>query len=180
MKSTAFACCRSGLGRDGEKQKGDPYHRAEVCLYAEVLPGEGAPANLEGYLAEPVPLGGEGKYIRAQRVEACTWPEPDWNRERATWYLATPAFFDVKTGLPDMLDGVKLRAAASGPGTAVSGWDVARNGPRPTRFAVPAGAVYFVEGAGRCTDGPFRLDVNAFAEGWGFALQGKWEQEKTT
>ena len=43
------------------------------------------------------------------------------------------------------MKGVR-ETAASGSPVAVSGWDVARGGPRRTRFAVPAGSVYFVEG----------------------------------
>jgi CRISPR-associated protein Cmr3 len=62
---------------------------------------------------------------------------------------------------------------------AVSGWDVARGGPRETRFAVPAGATYFVDGPGdeelflHHDDPDERRNLRR--EGWGFALQGKWE-----
>jgi CRISPR-associated protein Cmr3 len=156
---------RSEPGEDG-----DPYHRAAVCLYSEVQPGEDAP-DLKPYLAEPVPLGGEGRYVRVEAVAPCEWPRSDRDGRQSLWYLATPAFFDPAR--PPLSQGLTLRAAASGAGMAVSGWDVARNGPRPTRFAVPAGAVYFVDGiAPAC--GPFDLDEAEAAEGWGFALQGIW------
>jgi len=89
--------------------------------------------------------------------------------------LATPTFFPP-TGkpLPDLAK--RLTAAASGAGVPVSGWDVARNGPRATRFAVPAGACYFVEGG--CSPDDF-LDLGTESaalrqEGWGFALSGTW------
>jgi CRISPR-associated protein Cmr3 len=159
--------------RGEEHQKGDPYYRARVCLYAEFLPGAGAPAALTPFFAEPFPLGGEAKNVQAEETARCAWPQPIPGHERSLWYLATPAFFHPNPAVPQLPDGLTLRAAASGPGVAVSGWDVARNGPRPTRFAVPAGAVYFVQGAAP-VGGPFRLDNDDRAEGWGFALPGTW------
>jgi CRISPR-associated protein Cmr3 len=157
--------------RGEEHQENDPYHRARVCLYAEILPGAGAPAALTPFFTEPLPLGGEGKNVRAEETAACLWPAP--GRGRTLWYLAAPAFFQPDPSSPRLHDGLKVRAAASGTGVAVSGWDVARNGPRPTRFAVPGGAVYFVEGTAPAA-GPFRLDEDDRAEGWGFALPGIW------
>ena len=62
-----------------------------------------------------------------------------------------------------------------GAALAVSGWDVARGSPRPTRFAAPAGSVYFVTTpdpgdpeASLCDD------PEDSAQGWGFALRGVW------
>jgi CRISPR-associated protein Cmr3 len=69
-----------------------------------------------------------------------------------------------------------LKAATSSAGLAVSGWDVARKGPRATRFAVPAGAVYFFEGSGPA-DGFLGGSDDEKAEGWGFALPGIWEDK---
>ena len=61
------------------------------------------------------------------------------------------------------------RAASLHP-QAVSGWDIAMNRPRPTRFAVPAGSVYHVEGDFRPPGGSLCASQELAAEGWGFAL----------
>jgi CRISPR-associated protein Cmr3 len=155
----------------------DPYPEAQLCLYAEIQSGPSPDAG-PWFDETPVPFGGEGKYVRAKEIDACDWPKPDPSRKRSLWYLATPSFLlreESKRPLPDVSG---LRAAASGPGIAVSGWDVARNGPRPTRFAVPAGAVYFLDGPGaeegfiNGCGGQTADELGA--EGWGFALQGVW------
>ena len=78
------------------------------------------------------------------------------------------------------LAGSGLAGAASSAGVAISGWDSIRRGPRPTRFAVPAGAVYFVDGPGddaAFLDNQLPDSVNLRREGWGFALQGVWKEE---
>ena len=96
--------------------------------------------------------------------------------ENPSGWCDTPTFFPP-TGrpLPTPASG-HLVAAASGAGVPVSGWDVARNGPKATRFAVPAGAVFFVDG--NCSPDDFlNLDSESDAlrqEGWGFALPGTW------
>jgi CRISPR-associated protein Cmr3 len=152
-----------------------------VYLYAEMHPGPGAPLR-PWFRDAPVPFGGEGKYVRVEDCPARDWPKANPKRPRSMWYLATPTFLpprgDWRRPLPD---GVK--SAASGPGVAVSGWDVARNGPRPTRFAVPAGAVYFLDGPGSETgfvgdDQDRNAAKSLLDEGWGFALQGAWKEER--
>jgi CRISPR-associated protein Cmr3 len=153
--------------------------RPGVCFYAEMQPGPGAPPR-PWFRDTPVPFGGEGKYVRVEEVPPRDWPKPNPKRSRSLWYLAAPTFLppqgEWRRPLPK---GVK--AAASGPGVAFSGWDVARNGPRPTRFAVPAGAVYFLEEAGSETGfisgTPDQTADELLAEGWGFALQGAWKEE---
>ena len=130
----------------------------------------------------PVPFGGEGRCVRVQEINRCHWPEPDSSQKRAPWYLASPTFLPVKHTSKRSLPAITgLKAASSGAGFAVSGWDVARNGPRPTRFAIPAGAVYFVEGQARAEDfvsgDNLQTTDELLAEGWGFALQGEWEDK---
>jgi CRISPR-associated protein Cmr3 len=151
-----------------------------VCLYAEMQPGPEAPAR-PWFSDTPVPFGGEGKYVRVEEVPARDWPKPNLKRARSLWYLATPTFLQPSEQSHRPLPkGVK--AAASGPGVAISGWDVARNGPKATRFAVPAGAVYFFEEAGSETrfvsDNGGRSADDWLREGWGFALQGAWKEEQ--
>ena len=78
--------------------------------------------------------------------------------KRLRLYLATPAIFrsggwlpdwidpDTLTGAPEWLGGVtlKLEAAAIDRRVPTSGWDIRRSsGARGTRYAVPAGSVYF-------------------------------------
>ncbi|TVP94318.1 MAG: type III-B CRISPR module-associated protein Cmr3 [Planctomycetaceae bacterium] len=132
------------------------------------------------------PFGGEGKCVRA-----CVMDEPIFSpadepagQPRMT-YLATPTFLTKPTPLataktphrPLPPSGIgTIRGAASDRPLAVSGWDVARGGPRATRFAVPAGAVYFWDGPvkvegliGDIPDRDARLQ-----EGWGFAIPANW------
>ncbi len=155
------------------KRKGQP----AVCLYAEIG------GDVARFFAEPliVPFGGEGKYVKVTKVDAQDWPAPQADVAHSMWYLATPTFLswrgNSKRSLPSI--GHAVVAAASGAGVPVSGWDVARNGPKRTRFAVPAGAVYFCTG-GRTADDFLSGDNGTHAEhlrqvGWGFALQGTWE-----
>jgi hypothetical protein len=94
------------------------------------------------------------------------------------WYLASPTFLPFRDGSRRPLPPGVV-AAVSGAGIAVSGWDVARRGPNATRFAVPAGACYFLDSAGRETDflDDSLSDIeNLRQSGWGFALQGNWTQ----
>jgi CRISPR-associated protein Cmr3 len=160
-------------GRVREGAEADPYRGAEVCLYGQILPGDQAPPQGQ-WFPEPVALGGEGRYVRVCLIPPCDWPAPDPAQRRSLWLLASPAFFPGRRSLPPVSAGATLRAAAAAAGVGISGWDVAHNGPRPTRFAVPAGAVYFVEGELNPTGQSLCADPEA-AEGWGFALQGKWE-----
>lgn len=126
-----------------------------------------------------VPLGGEGRCVQVSVAPACDFPKFDSGRSACVWYVATPTFLsDQKTchrPLPKLQHG-RLRAATSDRGQAVSGWNVARGGPRGTRFFVPAGAVYFLEGAGREDDFMEESDqkLALLQEGWGFAIQGTW------
>lgn len=146
---------------------------AEVAYYAEViLPDE---AKAEWFTdPTPVPFGGEGRYAGVRQVTAVEWPKPPQKTGPQWVYLASPAFLPGDSPLPK-LDGAKLLAAASGPGVAVSGWDVARNGPRPTRFAVPAGACYFYDGTPEMPDDSIDPELSNRLEGWGYALRGSWD-----
>ncbi len=155
----------------------------KVSLYAEILLPDDTPAGtrevLEACFSSPFPFGGEGRYASATVLGAAFDWQPEIEAgERSLWMLATPAFFEQNgqspSDRPKIPEGSWLRAAASPAPLAVSGWDVARNGPRPTRFAVPAGSVYFVEG-------PFQPDQDSVcnnpedvAQGWGYALRGVW------
>jgi len=160
--------------------KADEWKGWKVCLYAEMQPGDGGSLDCAAALnGTPIPFGGEGKYVRATTVPARNWPKVDSTRVSSMWYLATPTFLPfrgaagAKRPLPD-----GVAAALSGGGVAVSGWDVARRGPNATRFAVPAGACYFLKSAAAeagFLDESLTDIKNLRQSGWGFALQGKWE-----
>jgi CRISPR-associated protein Cmr3 len=150
---------------------------ARACLYAEILLPEGSPEDLDPWWEAPIPLGGEGRYARIIPVAPASWPDGA-SGERSAWVLASPGIFRGRDGRdrwrPDAIPPERLRAAASSAPLAVSGWDVARNGPRPTRFAVPAGAVYYVDGAWEPDADSLCVDEEDVAQGWGFALRGVW------
>lgn len=191
---------RVGIGIDGERLvtiKGELYAIGlsafgsskdkaiqDVELYVEIEADESLVQLIDELSKTGLtfPLGGEGKYVAVTTQEVVDWPTKSHGASNSLHYLATPTFlapntdkFGCNRPLPD-LDG--LVAAASGGPLPVSGWDVARNCPRPTRFAVPAGAVYFYEKP---------VDKNAFLyaadadelrqEGWGFTLQGTWSNQ---
>ena len=117
-----------------------------VGFYAEVLSPGPVAGDLRRLLAGPFPWGGEGRYATACVLEQpAAWPSVE-EGGNPLWLLASPApLGDGGPGgrLPDRLAPDDLVAVASGPGMAVSGWDLARGSPRPTRFAAPAGSVYF-------------------------------------
>lgn len=157
-------------------------------LYAEILPGSGSSLEPHRHLdGAPIPFGGEGKTVLVSTRNCAEWPQYDSGLERSLWYLATPTFLRPSEHLPRRRLPIaeapaRLVSAASGGGIAVSGWDVQLNGPRPTRFAIPSGACYFLEG-GPGKDDDFLFDEdsqirqNLRQEGWGFALQGVWRND---
>lgn len=147
-------------------------------LYIEVA----LPESLASLLNDlPFCLGGEGRYVRAVKVAPQDWPPFKSDQRASMWYLATPTFLSPRNiPNPPLPQGDGLRAGASGSGQAVSGWDSMRNGPRQTRFSIPPGAVYFYEVAGDqrgfLESGPEHSAL--IQEGWGFALQGNWSNDK--
>lgn len=149
-----------------------------LVVYAEVNAGGSAldvAATLDGI---PIPFGGEGRVVEASTVPALRWPEADRSLDRSVWYLASPSFLPRSQNGRPLPASSAVKAASSAVGFAVSGWDILRRCPRATRFAIPAGATYFLEGAGSTED---FLDAtlpdarNLRQEGWGFALQGRWK-----
>jgi CRISPR-associated protein Cmr3 len=144
-----------------------------VGLIAEVHPGPGAPADVAARLAGPLQLGGEGRSIRVMPRSRIAWPEVPVG-ERSLWLLITPAPLQ-QAHRPDNLGDCTVQAAATAAPLTFSGWDVARNGPEPTRFAVPAGAVYFVQGKFSPEDGSLCGSPTDRAVGWGQALRGVWQ-----
>jgi CRISPR-associated protein Cmr3 len=88
--------------------------------------------------------------------------------------LITPGLFEVGWR-PAALERALLAAAVPSP-IPVSGWSVPRGGPLRTRFAAPAGSVYFLDPS---CQSPNDSDVLSDeredrAQGWGVALKGAW------
>ncbi|MCY4674688.1 MAG: type III-B CRISPR module-associated protein Cmr3 [Bacteroidetes bacterium] len=115
-------------------------------------------------------FGGEGKYVEisVHNHNASFWPNvlPGIGDGRLL-LLTTPAWFD----------GWKPRnitciAASVSHPEGVSGWDLAQGGPKPNRFMVPAGTVYFLP---KNTHIPQSLVEHHDAlVGWGHYLEGNW------
>ena len=119
-----------------------------------------------------IPLGGEAKRVIVRRVRANGgWPEaPRVRGDGRLFLLTTPAPFGGWRP-----PGCTPVAAAVPGYVPVSGWDLARGRPKPNRFAVAAGSVYFMNHdadlVGR--DGSLCGDEDA-AAGWGAYIEGVW------
>ncbi|MBF0290832.1 MAG: type III-B CRISPR module-associated protein Cmr3 [Nitrospinae bacterium] len=144
----------------------------KVSLYMEVT----APKDISEILPTKenpsvIKLGGEGRYAQFHRVNdpALNFGDVERNRENgAMLVLLTPGLFNGWK--PAMLNGNLISAAVPGY-EAVSGWDLKKGGPKPNRFAVSAGSVYFVDkqlgqNIGSLCDGEdARLGYGIYAEG---------------
>lgn len=107
-------------------------------------------------------LGGDGKLSAISAMQAADenqfigqLKDKVHNTGKLKLVLLTPAIFE-NGWLPDGLDPasgegsinglkVKLSGANTGRYQSVGGWDVAKNCPKPTRRAVPAGSVYWID-----------------------------------
>jgi len=157
--------------------------RKQIGFYVEVDLPPGCPCDVFPEGKRHIwPLGGEARRVEVTRVEPFHWPEPDLKSEspgpvKTLLLLTTPALFD-----PDhpwrftetSSNGTLVAAAVSG-SLPVSGWDLARGGPKPTRFAVAAGSVYFLEHTSSL-DIPSPLSPRPADQraGWGCFLKGTW------
>jgi CRISPR-associated protein Cmr3 len=158
-------------------------------------------------------LGGESRVAVVETEPPDSWPTCPTPLARmlagarhVRMALATPAIFTygwhpgwldqkTKTGSPPGLPDVTLRlvAAAVPRRQAVSGWDLMQGGPKPIRYCVPAGAVYFFEVVGgdpaalaqagwlasvsdaEETRMPGDTRSNNRDDGYGLALWGVWK-----
>lgn len=149
-----------------------------------------------------LPFGGEGRRVSVKKIKIpFVWPEaqPDSKSENIqhafTWLISPLINYQHartkghRKPWEPMSIGKLVAASCSKP-LAVSGWDMAgdehnnrRNWPRPTRYAVPAGTVYFWERGGNADQSSewlpgslLQLAENAKdrANGWGMALKGVW------
>ena len=138
-------------------------------LYAEVSGPAGtlAPLGTESVLMK---FGGEGRHVVIRAAERdADWPSvpPEEGKGRLV-LLTAPAWFNGWK--PPVLNPV---AAAVGNGQAVSGWDLAKGGPKPNRFMVPAGSVYFLPPGTGVPEVLVNNEEDA-ALGWGCFIEGNW------
>ncbi|MGQ9575777.1 MAG: type III-B CRISPR module-associated protein Cmr3 [Thermoguttaceae bacterium] len=148
--------------------------RRGVTFYAEVALPADAPATVLDQEAV-LDFGGEGRKVRVQPVPPVTWPSVESSQEgRVLLLLTTPAVF-AERWRPRLPDGLRLVAAAVSGYEAFSGWDLARGGPKPTRFAVPAGSVYFLESTnGQSLSSSLAESDEDRRLGYGCVIQGVW------
>ena len=145
--------------------------RREAGLYAEVRGPIDALTPLIKTKDEPILMrfGGEGRHVAVRsNNQGADWPAipPSSNTGRLV-LMTTPAYF--AGWKPPAFEPV---AAAVGSGQAVSGWDLAQGGPKPNRFMVPAGSVYFLQPNAQI---PAELVADDDASvGWGCFLEGNW------
>ncbi len=122
-----------------------------------------------------IPWGGEGRHVVLRRLaRPIAWPSVECSRsreERPLLLLTSPAPFD-SAWRPSWMSPV----AAAVPGAvAVSGWDLARGGPKPNRFAAAAGSTYFLSDPMAPPRVPGSLCGGEDAcSGWGTYVEGVW------
>jgi len=152
--------------------------KKNVFLYAEIKVPADAPAEALFDQIKTLTLGGEGRYATLNRLPSpFAWPDNNLPKEnkKPLIMLTTPCPFQAGWK-PRMLDGRLVAAAVPG-SIAFSGWDLARGGPKPTRFAVPAGSVYFLDSLpDNLPDALSDLPEDR-VQGWGCYLKGVWTDD---
>jgi CRISPR-associated protein Cmr3 len=136
-------------------------------FYAEVDLPDAAPTDAltgVGFLA----FGGEGKRVAVREVEPFEFPAYAPQAGKKSFLLLTTPSVTTAGGQPYVPEGC-VAAAVNSP-VAISGWDLAKGGPKPTRFASPAGSVYFLD-----TPDPVPEQPDEF--GYGCHLQGVWTDD---
>ena len=169
---------RTGIGIDnvrGAAEEGRIYGirvlalRHGAILVAEAVGPERTLAPLVD-AAVLFRLGGEARHVRVHaRPSSIDWPRVAAKGDTPRLILmTTPAWFDGWRP-----DGLNLVSAAVPGYEAVSGWDLARGGPKPNRFMVPAGTVYFLA-AGDLPPATGLVAPDDAAVGWGNFVEGNW------
>ena len=167
--------------------------KPDVGLYVEVeLPlSDDVPEAIRSgsVFNNTLPVGGEGRRAAVQCVPPVAWPCVNSDGGNTVLLLTTPGLFDtaqvgndytqrLKNWLPGALEQCCDRlVTAAVPGyVSISGWDLARGGPKRNRFAAPAGSVYFLNGPADAD-----LPSHSLADlsddrkiGWGCFRQGVW------
>ena len=139
----------------------------DVAFCAELTGSDAliAPLCQEGVLMK---FGGEGRYVEISNHDAPSWPDVSHGvSDGCLLLLTTPAWFNGWKP-----HNVKCIAASVSHSEGVSGWDFARGGPKPNRFMVPAGTVYFLPKDTYIP--PSLVEHQDALVGWGHYLKGNW------
>ncbi|WP_457548462.1 type III-B CRISPR module-associated protein Cmr3 [Archaeoglobus sp.] len=141
-------------------------------------------------------LGGESRFVRFEirnerplsRLEN-VWDEirEEINRKkRLKLYAATPLLikdgggcfgWDINWVTKNEHGGIKIKRIYPliGKPVTFSGWDYASNRPKPNRYAIPSGSVYFVELKGEIEcDRPYLKLGELTKLGFGLCFMGVW------
>ena len=111
-----------------------------VSFYSEIT----GPKNILSVFTDRqrvMRLGGEGRHVTIDTLQRpFEWPSADLaDANGRVLLLTTPAYLN-----DDFCQDMGILAAAIGEPVAISGWDMARGGPKPNRFMMPAGSVLFL------------------------------------
>ena len=151
--------------------------RSDVRFWAQVKgPAEALELLPKQGECRLVPFGGEGRHVSVTGYEMKDGPTtaagtlPAQKSEYGQCLvLVTPAFLNGWHP-----SGLNLLSASVPDHVPVSGWDLARGGPKPTRFAVKAGSVYFLRPENNRLPGSSLGDVHDTSLGWGEYCEGVW------
>lgn len=152
--------------------------KEKVFLYAEIELPNSAPDASSFDDIGTLSLGGEGRHSTLERLpRPYSWPsqEKPKGTQKPLVLLTTPCPFQAGWR-PRRFNG-HLKAAAVPGSLAFSGWDLARGGPKPTRFAVPAGSVYFLESLPNDWAQTLAENGEERQQGWGCCLTGVWTDD---
>jgi CRISPR-associated protein Cmr3 len=143
-----------------------------VCLYAEACgPSDALNAAFPANNVMTLALGGQGRRVSATRLaKPVDWPAPPRHGSRRLLVLTSPGIFS-EGWKPRRLDPV---AAAVPRYEAFSGWDLARGGPKATRFAAAAGSVFYFDSPPPPSGASLCDDAEDGRTGWGRYLEGIW------
>lgn len=178
---------RTGIGISPERlvaEKSQIFGRGflalkeNVFLYGEVRLPDETPERAGLDSIDLLAFGGENRHVKLQCMDqSYDWPiiEPINANQKPLILLTTPCVCNAGWK-PQCLNG-RIAAAAVPGSIAFSGWDLARGGPKPTRFAVPAGSVYFLDSLPDSLSDSLAETEEEQRQGWGCYLKGVWNDE---
>jgi len=149
--------------------------------------------NLKDYLGESglLKLGGESRGAHYQaadgfEIELEDIVEKINNEKRFIIYFATPAVIEdqnnrctwnIKEIVENKL-GIRVTFICGivDKPQIISGWDMAKKKPKPVRYAIPAGSVYFIEFSDGHIDKPYIKLGSLSRLGFGLGFIGLWKK----